>query len=144
MLLSDSRQWIFWCHRRLAETGSELSPVPGQHQLHRPRTESWFSCFRQTLFGARLDKMDEAPRGSSPAEESPSQTAGLASCSNHLAGALPTSLQTFCDGRSNRTTFISEGGEPWSLCSLSSLGLYTSRQLLLFYSGICNRRESTR
>lgn len=48
------------------------------------------------------------------------------------------------NGKSNRTTFISDALETWSLRSLSSLFLYTWRQLLLFYSGICNRRENTR
>lgn len=48
------------------------------------------------------------------------------------------------NGKSNRATFISDALETGSLCSLSSLFLYTWRQLLLFYSGICNRKENTR
>lgn len=77
---SDSRRQIFWRHGRLAGTGTELPPTPGQHQLHHPRMRAgflafvrpfsvrgWTSWTKQPVGAALLRKARPEPQGSLPA-----------------------------------------------------------------------------
>lgn len=153
-----SRQQIYW-HHKLEDWQrdshrvciSYVPPCLGWTDCILPEVRAGFPTVVRPFSVQGYTKLYTPPRWSSSHEKSPYWIPWHAFRNSYPGGAVSTSLQIFDD--TNRMVNQTELPlflmflmplETWSLCSLSSLFLYTWRQLLLFYSGICNRRENTR